>query len=655
MAVLSSLLLVRLPRSLLSSCKLTNQTLRMASAAANASSSYPNVVYGNYEKLPKIVQDYIVEKMAICKPDAVHICDGSDKENQLMVSEMIKSGELKKLSKYDNCYLACTDPRDVARVESKTVIATPKKEDTIPTPMKGVEGVLGHWMSPKTLDKELAKRFPGTMKGRTMYVIPFSMGPVGGNISKYGVELTDSKYVVASMRIMTRISPKVFNLIEKNNEFVKCLHSVGCPLPLERELVANWPCNPDNVLVSHIPAKNEIISYGSGYGGNSLLGKKCFALRIGSTIGKREGWLAEHMLILGITNPEGKKKYIAAAFPSACGKTNLAMMDPGLPGWKVECVGDDIAWLKFDKSTGKLMAINPENGFFGVAPGTSAKSNPNALKSCMKNTVFTNVAATGDGGVYWEGLGEEPVQPVTSWKGQLWDESSDEPSSHPNSRFCCPASQCPTIDPNWEKEDGVPIEAVVFGGRRPEGVPLVYEAFNWQHGVFVGASMRSEATAAAEHKGKVIMHDPFAMRPFFGYNFGKYLDHWLSMDKPGRHLPKIFHVNWFRKDANKKFMWPGFGENIRVLEWIFNRVDDNKPCSMVNCVDSPIGVLPTNESINATGLDGVDVSDCLKLEKDFWTQEVVEIKKYFDEQVNKDLPKPIAKELDMLRQRVGKM
>jgi len=273
----------------------------------------------------------------------------------------------------------------------------------------------------------------------------------------------------------------------------------------------------------------------------------------------------------------------------------------------------------------------------------------------MKNTVFTNVAATGDGGVYWEGMGEEPVQPVTSWKGQLWDDSSDEPSSHPNSRFCCPASQCPTIDPNWEKEDGVPIEAIIFGGRRPEGVPLVYEAFNWQHGVFVGASMRSEATAAAEHKGKVIMHDPFAMRPFFGYNFGKYLDHWLSMDKPGRHLPKIFHVNWFRKDANKKFMWPGFGENIRVLEWIFNRVDDNKPCSMVNCVDSPIGVLPTSESINATGLDGVDVSDCLKLEKDFWAQEVVEIKKYFDEQVNKDLPKPIAKELEVLRQRVGKM
>jgi phosphoenolpyruvate carboxykinase (GTP) len=375
------------------------------------------------------------------------------------------------------------------------------------------------------------------------------MGPIGGPISKIGIELTDSPYVVCSMRIMTRIGDSVLNRLNDNTNFVKCLHSVGVPLPTERKIINNWPCNPEMTMISHLPDKNEIISFGSGYGGNSLLGKKCFALRLGSILAKREGWLAEHMLILGITNPKGVKKYIAAAFPSACGKTNLAMLTPTIPGWKVECVGDDIAWMKFDDK-GVLRAINPENGFFGVAPGTSESTNPNALKTIQANTMFTNVAETADGDVYWEGLDDEMVnngQVLTDWKGNRWTKAESKgPAAHPNSRFCCPASQCPIIDPEWTNPEGVPISAIIFGGRRPEGVPLVYQSKSWEHGVFIGSSLRSEATAAAEYKGKVIMHDPFAMRPFFGYNFGDYLKHWLSLNKEGRQMPKIFHVNWFR-------------------------------------------------------------------------------------------------------------
>lgn len=474
-------------------------------------------------------------------------------------------------------WLAKTDPADVARVESKTVISTPNMRDTIPIPKAGITGTLGKWLSPEDLNKALNERFPGCMKGRTMYVIPFSMGPIGSPLSKIGIQLTDSPYVVASMRIMTRMGDEVLKSLGNSDEFIRCLHSVGCPLPLERTLKNNWPCNPEKTLITHIPAKNEIVSFGSGYGGNSLLGKKCFALRLGSILAKREGWFAEHMLILGITNPNGIKKYVAAAFPSACGKTNLAMLTPTLPGYKVECVGDDIAWMRFDEK-GVLRAINPEFGFFGVAPGTSDKTNPNAMKTITKNTIFTNVAKTADGGIYWEGL-EDQIDSntkITSWLGEDWKKGSEKPAAHPNSRFCAPAGQCPIIDPLWEDPKGVPISAIIFGGRRPEGIPLVYESFDWKHGVLVGASLRSEATAAAEHKGKIIMHDPFAMRPFFGYNFGHYLDHWLSFaDKPGLTLPKIFHVNWFRKDVQSgKFLWPGFGENCRVLDWIIRRVDN---------------------------------------------------------------------------------
>ncbi|KAM7401601.1 hypothetical protein PAMP_016905 [Pampus punctatissimus] len=424
-------------------------------------------------------------------------------------------------------------------------------------------------------------------------------------------------------------------------------------ISLSEPLVNSWPCNPEQTLIAHIPDRRQIVSFGSGYGGNSLLGKKCFALRIASRIAKEEGWLAEHMLILGITNPAGEKKYMAAAFPSACGKTNLAMLCPTLPGWKVECVGDDIAWMKFDKQ-GNLRAINPENGFFGVAPGTSAKTNPNAMATIIKNTIFTNVAETSDGGVHWEGMDESLPEGVTitSWKNKPWSSEDGEPCAHPNSRFCTPADQCPIIDPLWESPEGVPIEAIIFGGRRPEGVPLVYEAFSWQHGVFVGASMRSEATAAAEHKGKVIMHDPFAMRPFFGYNFGQYLSHWLSMaDRPGAKLPKIFHVNWFRKSPTAGFLWPGFGDNIRVLDWMFRRVNGE-----AGAMPSAVGYLPCQKSLNLQGLrETVDLDELFSLDQEFWQREVEELRKYFIQQVNDDLPNEVTRQLELLQQRVNQM
>ncbi|NXN91827.1 PCKGC protein, partial [Rhinopomastus cyanomelas] len=610
----------------------------------------PKVVQGDLDSLPPEARDFIESNAKLCQPDSIHICNGSEEENKKMLDIMVEQGMIKKLSKYENCWLALTDPRDVARIESKTIIVTQEQRDTIPIPKKGVSQ-LGRWMSEEDFEKAFNARFPGCMQGRTMYVIPFSMGPIGSPLSKIGIELTDSPYVVASMRIMTRMGTAALKAL-RNGEFVKCLHSIGCPLPLKEPLINNWPCNPELTLIAHLPDRREIISFGSGYGGNSLLGKKCFALRIASRIAKEEGWLAEHMLILGITNPEGKKKYFAAAFPSACGKTNLAMMNPSLPGWKIECVGDDIAWMKFDEQ-GNLRAINPENGFFGVAPGTSVKTNPNAIKTIFKNTIFTNVAETSDGGVYWEGI-DEPLSPgvtLTSWKNKDWTPDNGEPCAHPNSRFCTPASQCPIIDPAWESPEGVPIEGIIFGGRRPAGVPLVYEAFNWQHGVFIGAAMRSEATAAAEHKGKVIMHDPFAMRPFFGYNFGKYLAHWLSMaQRPAAKLPRIFHVNWFRKDSQGKFLWPGYGENSRVLEWMFNRIEGKAAAK-----PTAIGNIPADAALNLKGLEDVNLTELFDISKEFWEKEVEEIKKYFEEQVNADLPYEIEREMLALEARIKQL
>ncbi|CAK9812245.1 Phosphoenolpyruvate carboxykinase [GTP] [Anthophora quadrimaculata] len=601
---------------------------------------------------PKL-RSYIEECASICCPKDIYICDGSDSEYNHLLKLLEKNKTILPLPKYENCWLARTNPADVARVEKKTFISTNSKHDTIPTPRDGVTGELGNWISPADMDKAILERFPGCMKDRTMYVIPFSMGPVGSPLSKIGIEITDSAYVVCSMKIMTRMGKKILDTLG-NDDFVKCLHSVGFPKPDSKvDVNFSWPCDPERTIILHKPAKNEIVSYGSGYGGNSLLGKKCLALRIGSTIARDEGWLAEHMLILGITNPKGRKRYIAAAFPSACGKTNLAMMQPTLPGYKIECVGDDIAWMRFDQE-GRLRAINPENGFFGVAPGTSFSTNPNAMKTIFKNTIFTNVAATNDGGVFWEGLDKEIDETVeiTDWRGNKWTRGSKSPAAHPNSRFCSPAKQCPIIDPAWEDPIGVPIDAILFGGRRPEGVPLIYQARDWQHGVFIGASMRSEATAAAEYKEKVVMHDPFAMRPFFGYNFGHYLDHWLSMAKvKNNKLPAIFHVNWFRKNSDGKFLWPGFGENSRVLDWIFRRIDGEDIA-----IDSPIGLLPKLKSFNLDNMKGnIDMEELFRLPKDFWQKEVKDLREYFDAQVGNDLPAAIREEVDLLARNIEQL
>ncbi|XP_058449028.1 phosphoenolpyruvate carboxykinase [GTP]-like [Malaya genurostris] len=614
------------------------------------------VINGEVTALSAKVREFVEQSAALCQPEKIHIVDGSEHESNSLLMMLQSQGTIQALPKYDNCWLARTNPVDVARVESKTFICTEKREQAIPTPREGANGALGNWIAPEAYEQAIQMRFPGCMKGRTMYVVPFSMGPISSPLSKIGIEITDSAYVVNSMRIMTRMGDEVLYKLSDNSDFVKCLHSVGTPANGKISM-PSWPCDPERTIILHKPGNNEIVSYGSGYGGNSLLGKKCFALRIGSTIAKREGWLAEHMLILGITNPNGDKKYIAAAFPSACGKTNLAMMNPTLTGYKVECVGDDIAWMKFD-SKGQLRAINPENGFFGVAPGTSSATNPNAMSTIYKNTLFTNVASTSDGGVFWEGMEDElaPGVQITDWLGQPWKlGESKTPAAHPNSRFCAPANQCPIIDPAWEDDEGVPISAILFGGRRPEGVPLVYEANSWSHGVFIGSSMRSESTAAAEHKGKVIMNDPFAMRPFFGYNFGDYLRHWLSMEQraasAGGALPKIFHVNWFRKNEQGKFLWPGFGDNSRVLDWILRRVD-GEDCYQ----QTPIGRIPTPGSINMSGLpQRVDEKQLFSISKKFWLKEVDEIKQYYDAQLPYDLPPEIGKELQELKSRVEEM
>ncbi|KAG7300867.1 protein kinase C (PKC)-like Pck2 [Plutella xylostella] len=586
------------------------------------------------------VRAFVERSAALCQPEQVHVCDGSEAEAGALLALMQQQGTLRKLPKYDNCWLARTDPADVARVESRTFICSDKERDVVPAARAGQKSALGNYISHGDYDAAINERFPGCMKGRTMYVIPFSMGPVGSPLSKIGVEITDSPYVVYSMRVMTRIGSKVLELLRKDESFVRCLHSVG-----NGSSTKGWPCDPKNTIILHRPSDGEIVSYGSGYGGNSLLGKKCFALRIGSGIARREGWLAEHMLIVGITDPQGRKRYIAAAFPSACGKTNLAMMTPSLPGYKVECVGDDIAWMKFDKN-GVLRAINPENGFFGVAPGTSEATNPIAMSTVFKNTVFTNVAETKDGGVWWEGMGNAPEN-LTDWKGQPWTPASKTPAAHPNSRFCTPAAQCPIIDSEWESAEGVPISAILLGGRRPEGVPLVVEARDWQHGVFMGASMRSESTAAAEHSGKVIMHDPFAMRPFFGYNFGEYLSHWLSMPKPGRQMPKIFHVNWFRKNEQGKFLWPGFGDNSRVIDWVLRRCDGEEIHQ-----ETPLGYVPRDGCLNTEGLGAIDMKQLFSIPQDFWVKEADAIEKYFKEEVGEDLPKEMWEELNKLRKNI---
>ncbi|XGW24077.1 hypothetical protein V3C99_005913 [Haemonchus contortus] len=606
---------------------------------------------GDFHLLPPKVQRFVAEKAELMRPRGIYICDGSQHEADEIIDKLIERGMLSPLKAYENNYICRTDPKDVARVESKTWMVTPDKYQTVCHTPDGVEPIMGHWMSPDSLATELDSRFPGCMAGRIMYVIPFSMGPVGGPLSKIGVQLTDSNYVVLSMRIMTRVGHEVWDALG-DNDFVRCIHSVGLPRPVKQRVINHWPCNPERVLIAHRPAEREIWSFGSGYGGNSLLGKKCFALRIASNIAKDEGWMAEHMLIMGVTRPDGKEHFIAAAFPSACGKTNLAMLEPALPGWKVRCVGDDIAWMKFGED-GRLYAINPEYGFFGVAPGTSKKTNPMAVATFQKNSIFTNVGETANGEYFWEGLEDEIKDKnvdMINWLGEKWRIGDPGLCAHPNSRFAAPASQCPIIHPEWESPKGVPIDAIIFGGRRPAGVPLVFETRSWLHGIFTGACLKSEATAAAEHKGKTVMHDPMAMRPFMGYNFGHYLQHWIDLNKGGRKVPKIYHVNWFRRDANNKFLWPGYGQNIRVIDWIVRRLDGEPDIG----VDTPIGIVPKKGAINASGLPDIQWDELMSVPKEYWTNDAKEIRKFLEEQVGPDLPKEIRAEMDAQEERINK-
>lgn len=575
---------------------------------------------------------WVNEIATLCRPARVHLCDGSEEEYERIAAEMVAKGALVPLVKRPGSYWCHSHPDDVARVEEDTYICSQRKEDAGPT---------NNWLDPNEMRQRLRQLFSGCMEGRTMYVIPYCMGPLGSKQAKIGFEITDSPYAVLNMKLMTRMGTAALQFLR--DDFIPGVHSVGVPLKPGQKDVP-WPCNPAHRYIVHFPEEPSIWSFGSGYGGNALLGKKCLALRIASVLGRKEGWLAEHMLILGITSPQGEKKYIAAAFPSSCGKTNLAMMTPTLPGWKIECVGDDIAWMRFG-ADGRLYAVNPEAGYFGVAPGTSMKTNPNAMRTISHDTLFTNVALTPDKDVWWEGIDGPPPPGLISWLGTPYDPHSKQPAAHRNSRFTVSAKQNPIYDPEAENPQGVPLSAILFGGRRSTVVPLVSEAFSWQHGTFFGAAVSSETTAAAKGELGKLRHDPFAMLPFCGYHMGDYFAHWLAMGKKSSpdKLPRIYYVNWFRKNDAGQFLWPGFGENCRVLKWIFHRTSNRAPA-----VESPIGYLPT--ALDTSGLS-VDLKPLLHIDKKDWLRETDELAAYFT-LFGDRMPQPLLDELNQLRSRL---
>jgi phosphoenolpyruvate carboxykinase (GTP) len=594
-----------------------------------------------YPTKNKKLIEWVEEVAQLTTPDRIHWCDGSAEEYDEMCQLLVDNGTFTKLSeaKRPNSYYARSSPSDVARVEDRTFICSEKEIDAGPT---------NNWREPATMRETLKDLFSGAMKGRTMYVVPFSMGPLGSNISHIGVEITDSAYVAVSMRIMTRMGKGALEVLGETGEFVPCLHSVGSPLEEGQADVA-WPCDPANTYVVHFPEAREIMSYGSGYGGNALLGKKCFALRIASVLARDDGWLAEHMLILKLTSPAGEARYVSAAFPSACGKTNLAMLVPTLPGWKVETVGDDICWMK-PGPDGRLYALNPEAGFFGVAPGTNMETNPNAMYSVEANTIFTNTALTADGDIWWEGMGDAP-EGLIDWKGQLWSKELGTPAAHPNSRFTAPADQDPAIAPEWQDPAGVPIDAILFGGRRSSVIPLVFQSRSWDHGVFLGSIMASETTAAATGAVGNLRRDPFAMLPFCGYNMADYFAHWLTFSErfDEAKLPKIFYVNWFRKSDDGRWLWPGFGENSRVLEWIFERT-----AGRGEAAETAIGYVPTNDAINVEGLNvsEADMAELLLVNNNEWRNEVPSIREHYAK-FNDHLPKKLADFVDDLEARLS--